>query len=559
MPSEVVRAPGHSRKRSLGWLAVRWIEHFCIHGPGDIQDTPLNPALEGSIPLSDELTMVTVDAYALDSDGRRLYDSVFYSRPKGADKSGHAARIGLFEALGPCRFAGWASGGEVFEWLGFRHIYETGEPMGRPITYPFLRILATEEGQTGNVYDAIYHNLKEGPLRMAFERPDDIGLTRVYLPGGGEIRPSTASSSAKDGGKESWVDFDETHLYIQPELHRMYSTVRRNMAKRKAAEPWSFESSTMYEPGRMSVAEASHDLAKKIVNGEIRMPRFLFDHREAFADTNWDDEESLRRGLAEAYGDAASYIPIDRQIAEIWDPRNAREDSQRYFGNLARSSASAAFDIEAWRRAAVGHGDCACRLITLGFDGSLSDDATALVATCVLCGYQWPIRIWERPANAKYWEVPKLEVDSAIDQTFATWQVWRMYYDPSKWETYGAMWQGRHGEKVVVEFPTVRVRAMATAIKAYATAIRAGEVPHDGDPIMAKHIGNAHKVPQLFRDDDGSPMYLIGKDRPMSQNKIDGAMAGVLSWLARLDALAVGEPAEITEGVLVYFGPEDDG
>ena len=85
MPSEIIRGPEHARERSLGWLAVRWIEHFAIHGPGDIQGRPLRPGAEDAIPLSDELSMLTVDAYALDGRGRRLYDSVFLSRPKGCD------------------------------------------------------------------------------------------------------------------------------------------------------------------------------------------------------------------------------------------------------------------------------------------------------------------------------------------------------------------------------------------------------------------------------------------------------------------------------------------
>src|SRR3546814_860406 len=108
VPVERIRAPQHDRNRSLGWLAAAWMEHFCVHGPGDIQGRPLSVAAPDGIPLSDELTTLLVDSYALEDEGRRLYDSVFFSRPKGADKSGHAARIALFEAFGPCRFGGWA-------------------------------------------------------------------------------------------------------------------------------------------------------------------------------------------------------------------------------------------------------------------------------------------------------------------------------------------------------------------------------------------------------------------------------------------------------------------
>lgn len=165
MPHVTVRAPGHDRSRSLGWLSVAWMEYFVVHGPGDVQGEPVRHG--------DEYTGFVVDCYAVDDDeGRLLYDSAFFSRPKGCDKSGIGARIGLFEALGPARFAGWAEGGEVYRdprGLGFEYVYEPGEPMGRPVKVPYLRIMATEEGQTGNVYDTIYFNLTDesSPLSSA--------------------------------------------------------------------------------------------------------------------------------------------------------------------------------------------------------------------------------------------------------------------------------------------------------------------------------------------------------------------------------------------------------
>ena len=82
--------------------------------------------------------------------------------------------------------------------------------MGRPVKVPYIRCMATEEGQTGLVYDTIYFNLTEGPLSEVMGV--DAGLTRVLLPGGGEITPSTASSASKDGGKETWSGFGHAAL-----------------------------------------------------------------------------------------------------------------------------------------------------------------------------------------------------------------------------------------------------------------------------------------------------------------------------------------------------------
>ncbi|WP_162908291.1 hypothetical protein [Allorhizocola rhizosphaerae] len=69
MPRELIRAPEHDRNRSLGWFATAWMEHFTVHGPGNVQGQPVT--------LDDELTEFVVDSYALDPSGRRLYDSAF--------------------------------------------------------------------------------------------------------------------------------------------------------------------------------------------------------------------------------------------------------------------------------------------------------------------------------------------------------------------------------------------------------------------------------------------------------------------------------------------------
>lgn len=541
MPTEVAHHPDHSRKRSLGWLADAWIHHFCIHGRGDILDTPLSVK-----PLVDELSLFVVDCYALDGGGRRLYDSAFLSRPKGFYKSGVLAFVAMFEAMGPCRFAGWATGGEVFEWLGFRYEYKRGEPMGRRVLSPLIKLMATEEGQTGNVYDTIHRNLTVGPLSVAFHRADDVGLTRTFLPDGGEIRPCTAGSASKDGGLESFAAFDETHLYILPALRQMYDTVRRNLSKRAEAEPWSLEGSTMYQAGQDSIAERSHRLAERIREGKERRPRFLFDHREGWADFDVDDEDALMGSLMESYGDAARHMNLGRLVSEFWDPRNDPQDSKRFYCNLRSSAGADAFDTEAWaankrprgeRRVEIKRGE----LITLGFDGHPRQDATALVATHVRTGFQWAVAIWEGGLDNLN------EATAAVYEAAERWRVWRLYADPQKWESQLAEWSGKLGKTVAIAWPTTHYRKMALTLKAFRGAINAGEVLNDGNEVLAKHIGNARRHTLTFRDDDDKPLWLIRKENETSVRPIDGAMAAALSWQARTDAIAAGEPVAVAK------------
>lgn len=391
MARELIYAPGHDRGRSLGWLASAWTEHFTVHGPGDVQGDDVD--------LDDEFAGFLVDAYALDGHGRRQYSRAVLSRAKGRAKSEIAGFVGLFEAFGPCRFCGWAKGGETYQWRDFAYTYEPGEPMGQPLVYPYIRCLATEESQTGNTFDVIHFNLTEGPLSEDLPK-NAAGLTRVLLPGGGEIVPSTASSSAKDGGKESLAIFDEPHLYITPELRRMFKTVDRNLRKRKAAQPWGLLTSTMYQAGEDSTLEALDQQAKAIREGRTRSARLLWDHREAPADVDLTDLDAMVAALREVYGPAADWMDLPGIVEnEFWDLTKAPEESRRYFFNQRSSAATAWTTDPEWsachdpERPPLLDGDT----VVMFFDGSKNDDATGLVAVRMSDGHAAVLHCQEKP------------------------------------------------------------------------------------------------------------------------------------------------------------------
>lgn len=565
MPRQRVVASTHDRSRSLGWLAVAWMEHLVVHGPGDVQGQPVRHG--------DEYTGFLVDCYALGEDGRRLYDAGFISRPKGCDKSGLGGRVVLFEALGPARVLRedpsdpssppvLAQGGEVYEdpWgLGFRYVYQSGEPMGRPVSVPFIRCMATEEEQTGNVYDTVYFNLTEGPLAGAMARRDDAGLTRVLLPGGGEITPSTAASSSKDGGKETFVDFDETHLYDKPELRRMYATVTRNLRKRKKiAETWYLETTTMYEAGAQSVAESTYKLAVLISEGKTKRERLLLDHRWGeIAPEDMADEAKLAEALTDAYGDALEWNHLPGLIDQVLDPRADVADSSRYFLNSHTSAENAWVQGHEWSGRADATKVVADRdVVTLGFDGSRRRsrgvaDATALVGCRVSDGHVFELGVWEQPRGAagKAWEAPVAQVLAAVDEAFARFTVVGFYADPAKWESHVAAWEAKHGGRLQVkasrEHPVEwwmtggRSGMTVRALEKLRSAVIDAEMTHDGASALTRHVLAARCV--YTRSG-----IQIAKEHPDSENKIDAAVAAVLAWQARLDAVAAGVGVKAT-------------
>lgn len=538
MPRELVLAPDHDRRWSLGWLAVAWIEHFCVHGPGDVQGRPVE--------LDDEFTGFIVDAYALRPDGRRIYDSAVISRAKGRAKSELASFCVDWEAFGWCRFAGVAEGGEVYRWRDFVYVYEPGEPMGRPVTYPFIRCLATEEGQAGNTYDNVYFNLTEGPLGEGLPK-GAAGLTRTFLPDGGEIRPSTASSSSKDGGKETFTVFDETHLYATPELRRMYATVDRNCRKRKTAEPWALQTTTMYQPGDESVAEGTHARAKLIAEGKSRATRLLFDHREAPAEVDLTDMAQMVSALREVYGPFADVLDLEGIVEnEFWNVEKDIEDSRRYFFNQPTAARLSWTTWPDWKAnhledAVVADSDP----LALFFDGSKSNDATGLVACRISDGYTFVIEAWERPPGpaGEGWEVDRADVDRTVRAAHANREVVAFFSDVREFESYVDDWGSAFGDQYVVHASPGRERhavawdmrgrsaEFTKAVERAAVDIAERTFFHDGDSRLARHVMNARRAPNKYG-------VSISKESRNSPKKIDLAVCAIGARMVRRLVLA---------------------
>jgi phage terminase large subunit-like protein len=461
-----------------------------------------------------EYSRFIVDAYEVDRRGRRRVTRAFLSRPKGRAKSELAGMLVCAEALGPVRCDG---------------LDANGQPVGRPVTYPFIRCLATEESQAGNTYDNVHYMLSEGPVVDAYPGLD-VNLAKVNIPGGGEIVPSTASSASKDGGKESFGVFDETHLYVSPELHSMHKTVSRNLLKRKIAEPWALETSTMYAPGEGSIAEQMHGDFMKVLEGLLEHPGLLFDHREA-PQVSIKNKAELKKALRYVYGPAAEWMDLDRMVIELQTMQE--HEARRYFLNQPTATADQAVDKDAWDAIEVENDIKPGDQIAIGFDGSLRYDATALVGCRLSDGLIFPIRVWENPHTSDDWEVDVLEVDAAMAKAFDEYRVEWVYADPAYWQDIVGRWAVEHGDKTVFEFWTHRDTPMANAVERFRTGIQTRQIFHVGDKTLTRHVMNA-------RTREVRAGAVLRKESKKSKNHIDACMAAVLAVEARADAIADG-------------------
>jgi len=477
---QVARKPGTiNLKRTLGPLVVNWIERELVHGPGDVEGQ--------RVELDDERVRFLLNAYAIDANGRRLVRRAALFRSKGWAKSEFAAMIAAAEALGPVRFAGWD---------------HDGRPLGRQQRAPYIPLVATEEGQAGNTYAAVEYMLRYGPISRLSLEGLDVGMTRTFVPGGGKIVALTAKASSKEGGKETFSVFDETHLYVTDELRRLHATIRRNLAKRKAAQPWSLETSTMYAPGENSVAESSHRYAEAIASGAISDSGFFFDHRQGPREFEWGDDDALRAALVESYGQAAAWIDFERLVAEARDPDTDASDFRRYFLNQpTERTAGKWITDERWRECQAPVEIPEGAEIVVGVDAAKTRDCTA-------CNWSWMdpetgkivqrIRVWSaREKNPHHVFAPGGRINNDEVRDFITeelmerYQARVLFYDERFFDT-----QANDLSELgmtCVEMHQGKAE-MNAAWDLYYDLVHVGESPrivHDGDPVFAAHVRNA--------------------------------------------------------------------
>lgn len=465
-------------ERTLGPWVASWIEANLVHGPGDIQGQ--------AIRLDDEQLRFIFRAYEIDDNGRRVVRRAVFSRPKGRAKSELAAMLACCELLGPCRFAGWDA---------------DGRPIAKPVDSPVVLCVATEEGQAGNVFDAIVTMLREGPVS---DTPGlDVGITRIYAPGGGVCRPLTASASSKDGGRETFAIFDETHLWANRELHSLHDTIRRNLAKRKAAEPWSVEVSTMYAQGEGSVAEGSHKFAQAVAEGKISGNGLLFDHRQGPEGFDYSDDDQLRAALVDAYGDAAEWMDLDRMVAEARDPSSREADFRRYFLNQPTRPADSWITGDQWAALMVPELECPEGSdVWLGIDLSLKHDSTGVAWTWIdeetgRVGVKCHVISPRENAVAHEYHpggIDLLRVEELIIELAGRYNVRAVVYDPRFMERSAQVLSEEHGLLVapINQSSVVMLRAYQT----WYQAVQEGRVAHDGDVVLEKHVTSTAAIAQ---------------------------------------------------------------
>jgi hypothetical protein len=544
------------------WLVPAWIERHCIVPDGFRKGRPFR--------MYDWQLWCTANHYRVrpqarqepdflagDPDAIPVRSAAFHNRrsqiiaPQKTGKGPWSAAIVCAEAVGPVLFLDWAREGDQYvcsdygcgcAWV---YNYQPGEPMGHPWPTPLIQLLATSEDQVDNVYRPLKAmargerlrdrmKVREGFIRIIGE-DQDPDLNRIDV--------VTSSAQSRLGNPINFCMQDETGLYnASNKLIKVAETMRRGAA---AMGGRSIETTNCFDPSEQSVAQRTFESMRKDIFKFYEPPPAHLKYTVKADRTRIHSYNYAGSPHADRNG-------IEAEAAELLekDPGQA----ERFYGNRFVAGLGSWCSREQWDvRLAKQRRKIPDRTaIVLAFDGSDVDDWTGLRAE-TREGYQFtpaftdgrPM-IWD-PADHGG-QVPRLEVDAAVDDVFRRFVVVRMYCDPPYWSTEIDAWAERHGEKRVIRWATQRVVQMHAAAERLLTDITKtdSEFAHDGCETTGQHIANARKQKRL------NNRYVLAK--PGDGRKIDMAVVSILCHEAAGDVTAANAwPAPEVSSKMVVF------
>lgn len=430
-----------------------------------------------------------------------------------------AAALCLFELLGPCRFDG----------------FDRHEPFGvraKPMSMPLVQIVATSESQTANTIRMVRAFCqKKGHLARKYDL--EVAKTFIETPGGGKLQQMTSSAHSMEGGEVSFVVGDELEHWLPAQGGpAMLQTIQQNAAKMGGR---FMGTCNAWVPGEQSSAEAIFDAWCDQEDGLTRgKTKILYDARIAPPNTVLTDEpEGGQVGLTEAlkyvYEDCP-WVNLESIKEQIWSPEYPESRSIRFFLNRPNAAEASWITLEEWtllrkpdREVKKGEP------IVMFFDGSKSNDHTALVGCCMEDGHIFKIGHWKPEGALKVVNVAA--VDAAVRKAFNDYDVVAFWADVREWESFTrTAWPEEFGENLIL--PAVRggmsaspiawdmrshAYQFAEAAETAFTEIQQQTFTHDGDSALGEHVSNC-------RVNEFKGRWSVKKESPKSSKKIDLAV-----------------------------------
>lgn len=527
-------------EHSLGWSILAWM---CRMDPATGE--PLGIRQPGG-PDAGKVFWPTLEQarflvwwYAIDEDGRFIYRSGLLRRLKGWGKDPLAGAMAVAELCGPVVFSHWDA--------------LTGKPVGMQRPSAWIQIAAVNQDQTRNTF-TLFPALISDPLKAEFGI--ELNKTIIYTKAGGMIEGVTSSPLALEGKRPTFVIKNETQWWVEAnDGHRMAEVIAGNVDKAAYGGCRALAICNGHIPGEDSDAERDYDAYLNVLAGKDVDTGLLYDSIEAPAGTplseipsKIEDPEGhdkgiaqLRAGLMVARGDA-KWLDLDTIILSMLDRRRPITESRRKFLNQINAHEDSWIATWEWDRChpddgvpPLAKGD----RITLGFDGSKSNDHTALVACRVDDGCLFLIKSWD-PEKYPNGVVPREQVNEQVEHSFARYDVVAFRADVKEFESYVDQWGTKYKKQIKVNatpgHPIAydmrgQQKRFALDCERFLDAVLEQELLHENNPIMRQHVLNARRHPTTY---DAISIRKASKD---SSRKIDVAVCCVLAYGARQEFL----------------------
>lgn len=513
-------------ERTLGWQILGWTAEYLRQPDGPTAGAPWR--------YTSEQARFMLWWYALDKRGRFVYRSGMLRRVKGWGKDPIGATICAVEFVGPCRFDGWDA---------------QGEPVGVQHPASWVLTAAVSRDQTRNTM-TLFPSLLGDELCAA--ENIDLGKEIIYANRGRQrIEAVTSSPRALEGARSSFTLKNETqHWLSNNEGLAMAEVINRNATKSRDGASRPLSISNAHHPGEDSDAERDWESYQQIAQGRARDAGFLYDSLEAPPGLDLADEQQLRAGLRAARGDSV-WLDEDRHVSEIYDTRNDISLSRRFYLNQIVAAEDAWIDPQEFDVLVDPQEVEAGEPITLGFDGSKSDDHCALIGCRVSDGYTFTLGVWD-PADHGG-EAPRDAIDQMVDSALEKFRVLAFFSDLHPWESYVDSWAERMNPKPVVKATARHAVAwdMRSRLKEFTIEcerlhdeIVERAFTHDGDPRVRQHFHNARRRPNAWG-------VGISKEHRESARKVDAVPAAILARAARRLVIASGKVPRKRSGRVV--------
>jgi phage terminase large subunit-like protein len=388
--------------------------------------------------------------------------------------------------------------------------------------------------------------------KLKHEYKIELNKTVLYSGAGGRIESCTSSPYSLEGNRPTLVIQNELQWWQESnDGHDLAQVIEGNVTKVKGARKLSI--CNAHVPGEDSVAERDYDAWQLVKQGRAVDTGVLYDSLEAPADTPLSEIPSrdvdpegyaeglklLREGIVVARGDSV-WLPVDAIVDAVLDIRNPLSESRRKHLNQLTAVEDSFISPTEWDACAVPDaklepGD----RITLAFDGSKSNDWSALVACRIEDGLIVPIAVWN-PEDNKDGEINRFVVDATVRATFEQYDVVGFRADVREFESYVDMWERDFKRKLRINARPGHIcnydmrgmqKGFTLDCEKFLDGVLERGLKHNGDPTLRQHILNAKRFPQPW---GGISLRKASKD---SSRKIDAAVTAVMAYGQRAEWL----------------------